>query len=104
MTTRFHFHVLAAAAGAAGTVIGAKTGYYDVKHQSVLDLGSGWSYVGAGGEVSAPAANTLHHDRAALVARKLAEAGKLYPEPSWAQGESSLGKSLLRSVKRRIGA
>lgn len=104
LTTRFHFHVLAAAAGAKGTVIGAKAGYYDVKHHSVLDLGSGWSYVGAGGDVSAPTSNTLHQNLPALVARKLAEAGKLYPEPSWAQGESSLGKSLFRSVKRRMGA
>ncbi len=104
LTTRFHFHVLAAAAGATGTVIGAKAGYYDVKHQSVLNLGSGWSYVDAGGDVSAPAANTLHHNLPALSARKLAEAGKLYPGPAAAQGESSLGKSLLRSVKRRMGA
>ncbi|ALO66327.1 hypothetical protein AS189_07255 [Arthrobacter alpinus] len=104
LTTRFHFHVLAAAAGATGTVIGAKAGYYDVKHQSVLDLGSGWSYVDAGGIVSAPTSNTLRLNLPALVARKLAEAGKLYPEPPPAQVDGSLGKSLLRSVKRRIGA
>lgn len=104
LTTRFHFHVLAATSGATGTVIGAKAGYYDVKHQSVLDLGSGWSYVGAGGDASAPTSNILHQNLPALVARKLAEAGKLYPAPSGAQGEGSLGKSLLRSVKRRIGA
>lgn len=103
LTTRFHFHVLAAAAGASGTVIGAKAGYYDIKHTSVLELGSGWSYIDAAGDVSSPAPNTLQTNLDDLVARKRAEAGKLYPEPSWAQGESSLGKTLLRSVKRRLG-
>lgn len=104
LTTRFHFHLLAAAAGATGTVIGAKAGYYDIKHKSVQDLGSGWSYVSVGGEASAPAANTLNQNLDSLVERKLAEANMLYPTPSWAEGSSTLGQSLLRSVKRRISS
>ncbi|MDJ0312987.1 polysaccharide pyruvyl transferase family protein [Arthrobacter sp. H35-D1] len=104
LTTRFHFHLLAAAAGATGTVIGAKAGYYDIKHKSVQDLGSGWSHVSVGGEASAPAANTLNQNLDSLVERKLAEANMLYPVPSWAEGSSTLGQSLLRSVKRRISS
>ena len=104
LTTRFHFHLLAAAAGATGTVIGAKAGYYDIKHKSVQDLGSGWSHVSVGGEASAPAANTLKKNLDSLVERKRAEANMLYPAPSWAEGSSTLGQSLLRSVKRRISS
>ena len=42
VTSRFHLHLLAAAAGARGIAVGMKKGYYDVKHQSVTALGSGW--------------------------------------------------------------
>lgn len=104
LTTRFHFHLLAAAAGASGTVLGAKTGYYDVKHKSVLDLGSGWSYVSESTPSTASRQNSLQPKLSDFTGRKLAEAQKLYPEPSWAQGDNTLGKSLLRSVKRRISS
>lgn len=43
LTTRFHFHLLAAAAGARGVVMNARPGYYDIKHGSLQDLGTGWS-------------------------------------------------------------
>lgn len=43
LTSRFHFHLLAAAAGATGSVVNAREGYYDVKHGSLIDLGTGWS-------------------------------------------------------------
>ena len=85
-------------------MIGAKAGYYDIKHKSVQDLGSGWSHVSVGGEASAPAANTLKKNLDSLVERKRAEANMLYPAPSWAEGSSTLGQSLLRSVKRRISS
>ncbi|MGN5731822.1 polysaccharide pyruvyl transferase family protein [Arthrobacter psychrochitiniphilus] len=104
LTTRFHFHLLAAAAGATGTVIEAKTGYYDVKHESVKSLGSGWKYAAAGDSPAPQTANTLQQNLPTLMARKMAEAAKLYPGPARAQGEDSLGKSLLRSVKRRLVA
>lgn len=51
ITTRFHLHLLASAMGAAGTAIGVKPGYYDVKHGSLLELGTGWAYVSAGQEL-----------------------------------------------------
>lgn len=43
LTTRFHFHLLAAAAGARGTIVDAHPGYYDVKHDLLRVLGTGWS-------------------------------------------------------------
>lgn len=89
VTSRFHFHLLAASAGATGTAVGMKKGYYDVKHESVAALGSGWTLAfeesgedsrydgehrGASGEP-----NRLHQSLQALVERKLAEARSIYP-------------------------
>lgn len=39
--------MVAAAAGAKGVAIGILDEYYDVKHKSLLDLGTGWTYVSA---------------------------------------------------------
>lgn len=45
LSTRFHFHLLAAAGGASGLVLDVKPDYYGVKHASLLELGTGWGYV-----------------------------------------------------------
>lgn len=89
VTSRFHFHLLAASAGATGTAVGMKKGYYDVKHESVAALGSGWTLAfeesgddsgndgqhrGTSGEP-----NLLQQSLQALVERKLAEARSIYP-------------------------
>lgn len=83
VTTRFHFHLLASAAGAKGIALGIKPGYYDVKHRSLIELGSGWEYVGADGHASAAAAapqgGNLSNRLPNLTARKRAEAERLYP-------------------------
>ncbi len=42
ITTRFHHHLLAAAAGASGVALTGHTDYYVVKHHSLLDVGSRW--------------------------------------------------------------
>lgn len=42
ISTRFHVHLLAAAAGATGVAVSVKPGYYSTKHRSLLDLGTGW--------------------------------------------------------------
>ncbi len=42
LTSRFHFHLLAAAAGADGEFVVARDGYYDVKHALLRELGTGW--------------------------------------------------------------
>ena len=43
LTTRFHFHLLASAGGAHGIAYAARKGYYDVKHRSLIRVGSGWA-------------------------------------------------------------
>lgn len=83
VTTRFHFHLLASAAGAKGVALGIKPGYYDVKHRSLIELGSGWEYIGAEGHAASgavvPTGGNLAAHLPNLTARKLAEAERLYP-------------------------
>jgi len=43
ISTRFHMHLVAAAAGAAGVAVDIKPGYYTAKHRSLISLGSGWT-------------------------------------------------------------
>ncbi|MGB3230715.1 MAG: polysaccharide pyruvyl transferase family protein, partial [Mycobacterium sp.] len=43
ISTRFHPHLLAAAAGAAGVAISISPDYYATKHRSLITLGSGWT-------------------------------------------------------------
>ncbi|WP_051532288.1 polysaccharide pyruvyl transferase family protein [Brackiella oedipodis] len=42
-STRFHHHLVAAAAGCRGVALSISNDYYDIKHQLVIDNGSGWS-------------------------------------------------------------
>jgi len=48
ISTRFHPHLFAAAAGACGVALSVRPDYYDVKHASLLGLGSGWQLRDAG--------------------------------------------------------
>ena len=43
VSTRFHPHLMAAAAGSWGVAVPVQQDYYDVKHASLLDYGSGWT-------------------------------------------------------------
>ncbi len=81
-TSRFHPHMIAAAAGAKGVAIGILDDYYDVKHRSLLDLGSGWTYTSARSdfELPEPTGSPAFEPAAArLAGRKRAEALALYP-------------------------
>lgn len=42
ISTRFHFHLVAAAAGAAGVALSVHPDFYGTKHRSLIDAGSGW--------------------------------------------------------------
>jgi polysaccharide pyruvyl transferase len=42
LSTRFHPHLFAAAAGASGVALSLKRDYYGTKHGSLTELGSGW--------------------------------------------------------------
>ncbi|MEX5294280.1 polysaccharide pyruvyl transferase family protein [Kocuria sp. CPCC 205268] len=81
LTSRFHFHLLAAACGAAGTALEVSPDYYRVKHQSLLEAGTGWSLTPTGStEAASPARSAAFPATAARLHRtKLREAEELYP-------------------------
>jgi hypothetical protein len=45
ISTRFHPHLMAAAAGASGVAVSVHPDYYATKHRSLTDLGSNWTLV-----------------------------------------------------------
>lgn len=85
LTTRFHAHLVAAAAGAAGTVFSVLPGYYDIKHELLLENGTGWSYAASIDDLArnmpAPTLNAGFPARARRFAeQKTAIADRLYPQ------------------------
>lgn len=53
ISTRYHPHILAAAAGCAGSYISVSPDYYDVKHEAVLRMGSHWTRIAMNAEIPA---------------------------------------------------
>lgn len=45
VTTRFHFHLIGALLGYKGTAINPGDDYYEIKHTSLLNLGTSWQYI-----------------------------------------------------------
>lgn len=45
ISTRFHPHLMAAAAGASGVAVSVHPDYYAIKHRSLTELGSNWTLV-----------------------------------------------------------
>lgn len=81
LTSRMHFHLLAAACGATGTALEISTDYYRTKHQSLVEIGTGWSVTPAGEKtIVPPSGNAAFASQAtSLAAAKLNEAQALYP-------------------------
>ena len=79
LTTRFHHHLVAAAAGAWGVAYPVKAGYTDVKHESLISRGSRWA-LAAPGEPAGQAHGEAGFGRALApqVEAKLAVADKVY--------------------------
>lgn len=81
LSTRFHFHLLAAAAGAEGTAVSLRPDYYGVKHGSLADVGTGWTIADVDADLPAlaPAVNVdfMHH-RGELSDKKAALAERIY--------------------------
>ncbi|MBM7368962.1 polysaccharide pyruvyl transferase family protein [Gordonia hydrophobica] len=81
LTTRFHPHLLAAAAGDSGVAVIAKPDYYATKHRSLTESGSAWTVVA--GDDPIPARPTSRGfspaDAKQNRARKRVLAAGLYP-------------------------
>jgi polysaccharide pyruvyl transferase WcaK-like protein len=45
-STRFHGHLMASVIGASGICASVRLPYYDIKHRSLVDLGSGFDLIG----------------------------------------------------------
>ena len=96
VTSRFHIHLLAAAAGARGIAVGMKKGYYDVKHESRDGAGQRLAARPGQRRPAMPAQRgSLAEDLPALVARKRAEAGELYPALQGQTGSLTAGAAKL---------
>ncbi len=81
ITTRYHFHQLAAAVGAEGIAIEIDDSYYRTKHQSLAELGTGFAIAPVGSEkLPDPASDPEYRLKAGRLHRaKLDEAEALYP-------------------------
>ena len=85
LSTRFHPHLLAAAAGCWGVAVPVRGSYYDVKHEALLAHGSGWALLHPGRDEDAVAVPHPHADAAGfgeaatdLAAAKLRVAEAIY--------------------------
>lgn len=81
ITTRYHFHQLAAAVGAEGIAIEIDDSYYRTKHQSLAELGTGFAVAPVGStKLPEPASDEGYRLQAGRLHRaKLEEAEALYP-------------------------
>lgn len=80
-SSRFHHHLIASSAGAKGTAISIRPGYYDIKHQSLIQLGTGWSYFSLGEQESIPEPTVsadFHYYLSAFSHSKKRTAHKIY--------------------------
>lgn len=81
LTTRFHPHLMAAAAGDSGVAVVSKRDYYATKHGSLTEAGSAWTVVDGSAEIpERPSAGGFSPDAARRnreIKRRLASS--LYP-------------------------
>lgn len=80
-TSRYHLHLLAAACGAVGAAVEINDDFYRIKHESLIEAGTGWSLVRSGSGTTEPAAGDpqFRVTAARLHRTKVLEAEKLYP-------------------------
>lgn len=82
LSTRFHPHLFAAARGASGVAIRTGSGYYDVKHGSLVAAGSQWPAMELDNDGAPAVPDRGGFDRAIVAARTRAAeglAGEIYP-------------------------
>ncbi|MHC5905164.1 polysaccharide pyruvyl transferase family protein [Streptomyces sp. S6] len=79
ISTRFHPHLVAAAAGASGVALAVRPDYYGTKHRSLIEGGSGWRLLEKGEIPEEPGGGGYRAERLAeLRAVKLAVARRIY--------------------------
>lgn len=78
ITTRFHHHLVAASRGARGFALVDPGQYYTTKHESLIELGSGWLAARPGHNVPSVADTRGQSGFDKAYARKRAEAESLY--------------------------
>jgi polysaccharide pyruvyl transferase WcaK-like protein len=81
VSTRFHPHLLAAAAGASGLALAGRSDYYPTKHQSLIDAGSHWQMESSSELPADPVRDGGFSSETVqfLERRKVAQANQLYP-------------------------
>ncbi|HNP56379.1 MAG TPA: polysaccharide pyruvyl transferase family protein [Gordonia sp. (in: high G+C Gram-positive bacteria)] len=83
LTTRFHPHLIAAAAGDSGAAVVTKPDYYGTKHASLVDCGSRWTVADGTSVPDRPTAGGFSPaDRSRNVDAKRALARECYPPRS----------------------
>lgn len=82
ISSRFHMHLLGACAGARGIAMGFGNEYYDIKHGSLMDLGTGWANLDVSVDhpapVSATASSKFPAESLRIARKKKREANQLY--------------------------
>jgi polysaccharide pyruvyl transferase WcaK-like protein len=79
ISSRFHPHMVAGAAGAHGVALVVRAGYYDVKHRSLIDGGSSWRLAREPAIPERPVSGGYRPERLArLRTAKLAVAERIY--------------------------
>jgi polysaccharide pyruvyl transferase WcaK-like protein len=82
LSTRFHPHLFAAAAGASGVAVDINADYYGTKHRSLVAQGSRWQVVDGPVPAVRPAAGGFPPEALrTLRAAKRAVADRIYPAP-----------------------
>lgn len=83
-SSRFHPHMIAARTGARGIAVPVRPGYYDVKHSSLLEVGTGWDVLTPAGVLPADPRSTaeLAVNAERIRVRKDAIAELLYGAPA----------------------
>lgn len=99
ISSRYHPHILASAAGARGLAFSVRRDYYSIKHRAVAELGSGWTVLDDLPDgVTTPGGPGDLPGRAADHAARAAEATRdIYPEPGnagSAQAETARSRAL----------
>lgn len=76
ISTRFHLHLLAAAAGAGGVAVSINPDYYATKHRSLIDLGSRWALADDLAAVPQPSACGFGSETVARGSQRKQELGR----------------------------